>query len=340
MLDNDLLHYARTVNLPAFLESEYALRPTGIKGEERFYHSPFRAEKKPSLHVSRRNGIWIWFDHGSVERSGGDAIAFLRQYGYTFTEAAEKLAEFNGWHGDIKKRRKIERKFEIPDPKKAIAAFVKEMMDKITQVRKTYSGLPAPGKYVESYFTDRGLPFHPEIGARLFVDFKHSTKYIAFPLPYPSVMRGMELREAIPASRELSSAGKKRKCYGHKTMWVLRRSSERMLISESIIDALASEVLFGLGDATLVGLNGVGLASEVATLLRQTTPAPKEVYVVVDNDEPGLEAREMIRAILADRRIKGIFPDLTEKDALRELLQRRQYGVKKRHLQDKRRIVT
>lgn len=323
-MDKEVLGYARTVNLPAFLESEFGLRPAGVRGNERFYLSLFRHENSPSLHVSRKNGIWVWFDHGSAERSGGDAIELLRRMGYSFAEAVEKLAGFNGFSVIGGARREKSMQPSRP-PVSSIEkeTVLVEKMEKVFYVRDVYAGLPEPGRVVKRYFLDRGLAYYPEIGAKLFVDFKNSVKYVAFPVPFPPTMRGMELREAIPVSMEMSPGfKKKRKCYGLKSLWVLRRYGERMLIAESILDALAGEKLFGLRDATLVALNGIGQAREVEVLLRGIRPRPKEVLVVVDNDGPGREAAEIIRGILASRRIKTTCPTLLEKDPLRELLRK------------------
>ena len=334
MIDRELLEYARTANLPAFLESEFGLRPVGNKG---FFPSPFRSESNPSLHVSCREGIWIWYDHGAADRRGGDAIELLRHLGCSFKEAAKRLAVFNGWDGDINKGRIREEKRETKriEPSRTLTTpSILEKIDKILFVRDTYAGLSAPGMGVRRYFTDRGLHYHPEIGARLFVDFKKSTKYVAFPLPNPSVMRGLELREAIPASRELSTAGKMRKCYGLKSLWVLRRRSDKMLIAESIMDALAGEVLFGYEDATLVALNGVPQASEVGKLILWMKESMKlslrEVIVAIDSDDPGREATMVIRKAMDHYRIMARYPELTEKDTLRELLSRNRRVARRR----------
>jgi len=324
VMDKERLEYARTVNLPAFLESELGLMPAGARGDERFYLSPLRRENTPSLHVSRKDGIWVWFDHGSAERSGGDAIELLRRMGYSFREAVEKLTAFNGSCVTGKASRGRSMKTS-PAPAHGTGkdTVLIEKMDRVFYARDLYASLPAPGRVVERYFFDRGLAYYPEIGTKLFVDFKNSVKYVAFPVPFPSAMRGMELRELVPVSHEISPGfRKKRKCYGLKSLWVFRRNDKRILIAESILDALAGEVLFGFRDATLVALNGVGQAREVDVMLRHTRLEPMEVLVVVDNDGPGREAAEIIRSILAARRIKASFPIMSEKDPLRELFRK------------------
>lgn len=309
----EALEAARRVDLPAFLEGSLGLRPVNLRGENRFYYSPFREEKSASLHVSYKQGAWIWYDHGSAEKVGGDAIDLLRRMGYSFTDAVEKLASFEGFQGPVKPEKQSN-----PRNRKRSAEISKKM-EKVLFTRKVYSRLPETSVIVEKYFKDRGLSYYEEIGARLFVDFKNSLKFIAFPIPSPKSMRGMELREVVPASMELS-VEKKRKCYGVKALWVFRRSKDRILIAESIMDALAGEVLFDCRDRTLIALNGVPQAHEVEVMLDRSGFKPREALVCLDNDDPGREATAVVRSILLSRDIDVSSPVLSAKDPLRELL--------------------
>lgn len=328
-IKEEALEFARKVDLPSFLENEMRFVPVNAKGKGRFYNSPFRSEKSASLHVSYKDDSWIWYDHGSVAKNGGDGIALLRCMGYSFVDAVEKLAAFEGFRGAVSPgiktsyvRRK--RKKQSNDSVSLLKDNLAKKVEKALFTRKVYARLSQTSVIVEKYFLDRGLPYYPEIGARLFVDFKNSLKFIAFPIPSPLSMRGLELREAISADMELSLDGRKqRKCYGVKTLWVLRRSSERVLITESIMDALAGEVLFACPDATLIALNGVGQAHEIERMLDKSGLAPKEALIVLDNDAPGREATSVVKRILTSRHVKVVsVPALSEKDPLRELLKK------------------
>jgi len=327
-IKEEALEFARRVDLPSFLENEMRFVPVNTKRNERFYCSPFRSEKSASLHISYKDGSWIWYDHGSAERNGGDAIALLRCMGYSFIDAVGKLASFEGFRGAVSTgikapyvRRKTKRQNH-----NSVSSFQDNLTKKVEKAlftRKVYARLPQTSLIVEKYFLDRGLQYYPEIGARLFIDFKNSLKFIAFPIPSPLSMRGLELREAISADMELSlDEGKQRKCYGVKTLWVLRRSSEKVLITESIMDALAGEVLFACSDATLIALNGVGQAREIERMLDKSGLNPKEALLVLDNDGPGKEATSLVKRILMSRHVKVSVPALSEKDPLRELLKK------------------
>jgi len=320
MIDEEKLKHARTVNLPAFLEAEMGLKPVAIEGSGRFYLSPLGSEKTPSFHVSYKDGVWLWFDHRTAEKAGGDGIALLRRLGYSFKESVERLAGFSGYHNvtvatQIKGIPQCDTQKEKSFDGKAVK------LEKALYAREFYARLPDSGSTVERYFIDRGLAYHPEIGARLFVDFKNSTKYLATPVPYPSEIRGVELREHFPAHMELAvDFRKKRKCYGVKSLWVFKRDQRRLLVTESILDAIAGEKLFSMPEATLVALNGVGQAADIERLLKYVTP--EEVFVALDNDDSGREAGRIIKRILEKNRVKAVFPEFDGKDPLRAYLSR------------------
>lgn len=320
MIDEEKLRLARTVDLPAFLEEEMGLVPVSIEGSGRFYLSPLGNEKTPSFHVSYKDGVWLWFDHRIAEKAGGDGIALLRRLGYSFKESVERLAGFSGY-SDRAITALEKRMPQSRDIRKDNLEGKTVKLEKALYAREFYARLPDSGSTVERYFIDRGLAYHPEIGARLYVDFKNSTKYLATPVPYPSEIRGIELREHFPAHMELSADfRKKRKCYGVKSLWVFKRDPKRLLVTESILDSIAGEKLFSMPEATLVALNGVGQAAEIERLLKYVKP--QEAFVALDNDESGREAGKIIRRILETNRVKTVFPEFDGKDPLRAYMSR------------------
>jgi hypothetical protein len=88
-----------------------------------------------------------------------------------------------------------------------------------------------------------------------------------------------------------------RKTWGRKTLWLLKRDPLRILIAESILDALSGEILLGDETITLCSLNGVCNVSQLEDLFIQYRP--KEVLMALDADEPGLKAtREAVEIAL------------------------------------------
>jgi len=321
MIDKRDLELARTVDLPAFLESELGLAPCFKEGPGRFYNSPLRKENVSSLHVSYRDGVWVWYDHGSAERRGGDAIELLRKLGHSFPEAVERLAKFNGGCHGISARKASPCGHDIAWKDKSLEG----KSERIGYAREFYERLPESGYAVKKYFSSRGLNYHPEIGCRVFVDFKGSTKYLVFPVPTPLSITGVELREMVPLDKETAPGfKKKRKSYGAKSLWVLRRDPKRILITESIMDGLAGETALNESEITLVSLNGVGQALMIDGFLKEFQP--EEALLALDRDGPGREAEAIVRKLLFKHSVKVSSPELSGKDLLREHLFKRLYA--------------
>lgn len=86
---------AKRISIVAYL-SGLGFEPAKIRGDDNWYHSPFREERTPSFKVNTKSNVW--FDHGTGE--GGtilDLGAKLHQC--TLYEFLEKLSSGN--HGNI-----------------------------------------------------------------------------------------------------------------------------------------------------------------------------------------------------------------------------------------------
>ncbi len=310
MLAKELIEKAKTVNLPDFIETvtgQSALR--GSRPEKRRYYSPFRDEKEGSLFVSFKNGIWVWFDFGVSEQNGGDAIKFVMQLKRcSFKEAVESLISFNGCDVALS---------ETGDYHRSDAKG--EKLDSILYAKSIYNKLPDNNtSLLNKYFTERGLPFYPEMGCKILNHFKDKTRYLAVPLPNTKNLRGLELREIVNLSQELTGyCERKRKCYGIKTLWVLKRNLSQMIITESVTDSLAGDVLLGLNEATLVALNGVSQVNQLPLLLKSVRP--DKVFLALDNDCSGREAQNRVVMILNEFGVNVEVIEIKEKDLFREL---------------------
>jgi hypothetical protein len=82
--------------------------------------------------------------------------------------------------------------------------------------------------------------------------------------------------------------GSSRKTWGRKALWLLRRNLRRVLVAESVLDALSGEVLLGDDSITLCSLNGVCNLGQLEDLFVRY--GPKEVILALDTDEPGRKA--------------------------------------------------
>ena len=259
---------ARQVNLIALIESlgHKATRTGSVKA---MFSSPLRSEKSPSFAVSYYKGRWTWKDWGSGE--SGDVIKFVELfYGVGFLDAVTKL----------------NNTVSIPSTHPQQNKSTLYETDKVSWVRNLHKErmiLMTPGdrSTIRRYFEEQGVKCYDEMACVRYTQFKEQKKYIAIPMPYPDNLKGLECREI---------GGTDRKTLGHKTLWVLRRQSSRVLVAESILDAMSSEIVLNDNTLTLCSLNGVGNAEKIGEVLAMLKPG--ETLFALDNDAPGQAAQK------------------------------------------------
>jgi hypothetical protein len=308
-MDRDIIEKAKRVNLSQYIEIVLGLAPHRRYKDSVFYFSPFRVETEASLHLTYKDGIWLWYDFGSGHHRG-DTIEFVKMYrDCSFKEAVEELLQFSGeslavsvFHGKSK-------------PEKPSIGSRK--LRNIIKARNTYARLMSNDVLISKYFTERGLRFHEEMGCKIYTDFKDHTNYVAVPLPNVKNLRGLELREICSLDRELEIGSKKRKNHGSKTLWVLKRDTSRLLLTESVLDALAGEVLLDDEQISLAALNGVGQVNQLKTMILSLRP--REMIVSMDNDRAGQDALQTIQKTLEDFNIAYKVLETETKDLFREL---------------------
>lgn len=308
-MDRDIIEKAKRVNLSQYIELVIGLAPQRRYKNSVFYFSPFRVETEASLHLTYKDGIWVWYDFGSGHHRG-DTIEFVRMYrDCSFKEAVEELLRFSGENlaaSVFNNRARTEKK--VAGSKK---------LRRIIKVRSTYNRLVKNNPLVRKYFTERGLKFHEEIGCRIYTNFKDHTNYIAIPLPNMENLRGLELREMCSLDRELEMGSKKRKNLGSKTLWVFKRDTSRFLLAESILDALAGEILLSDERISLAALNGVCQVNQLEAMIRSIKP--KEMIVSMDKDRAGMDALKKIQNTLEDLNVACKVLETETKDLFREL---------------------
>jgi hypothetical protein len=257
----------KRIDLIAFLEN-MGFRPNWRRGDKAMFFSPLRQEQNPSFYVHRSDGCWTWKDWGTGE--SGDIIKFVElYYRINFTDAVERLGASPLAHfiPSIDNCRCDSRKDSVD--------WVREFYRKGILMNLNRTGI------VRSYFLEKGVRYHSDMKCILVNDRKENRTYIGIPVPFPLKMRGLELRQID---------GDLRKTWGRKTLWVLKRDPLRILIAESILDALSGEILLGDETITLCSLNGVCNVSQLEDLFIQYRP--KEVLLALDADEPGQRATQ------------------------------------------------
>lgn len=250
--------------------------PGQHRPDHALYHSPLRTDRHPSFSVSLKEGEWVWFDFATGEH--GDLIDFIQQYkSYNFHQALDYIL---GEYPTIR--------HSAPP---AISSFDRTDAERTDWARRLYYRAKAEmtadrESEIKDYFSINRLPYYPHIGAVWLAISDHQEPrqeypYIAFPLPGANVhfMRGLMCRALYPA--EVPEA-RRRLFRGNNTPWILRRRDAPVLITESITDCLAGDVLFG-HCFTLLSANGLRKPEDIVPYLERLKS--RVVYLALDNEQ-------------------------------------------------------
>ena len=295
----DHIAQARRINMIEYLR-QLGHQPVQARADHALFHSPLRSDRNPSFSVSLVDGAWVWFDFAL--QTHGDLIDFIQARDHvTFKEALTTV---------LREPPLVMR--AVPKPTTAIKTPTDN--ERILYARKLYHTAQASmtaerEEQLRHYFAERHLPFYSHMGAVWLPLTLHSPEcdtqrqeearttpkgksdrlpclhinchpvpYIAFPLPTPNVhfIQGLMCRAIgdVPHDRL-------RLWRGVPSPWVLRRKQAPMLVTESIIDCLAADVLFG-PSFTLCALNGLGQSGQLLAYLERLQT--KVAYLALDND--------------------------------------------------------
>lgn len=264
----------KNISIKDYLETVYGCEFKRV-GTSWFCLSPLRAENNPSFTVKMPEEN-CWYDFGIGE--GGDIIKLIQKLeNCTFTEAVERLKNFVGILDEVKER-KVEKILNKNNLNKS--QFAEQFYNSI---RKTENQL-----LIRRYFKTLGLPFYPEIGVTEYRSTKGNLQFIVFPCPDSKNIISLECRAIVNINGNIEHAtdeyGKKiKRTVGNKYPWIFYRTSEA-LITESIIDCLAGELLYG-NHLTLIALNGVGNVKFLLEIIYQYQIS--KVHLALDTDDPG-----------------------------------------------------
>lgn len=274
MTFEEIKEKVKSISIKDYLETVYGIEFRRV-GTSWFCLSPLRAESNPSftVRIPEEN---FWYDFGIGE--GGDIIKLVQRLeGCTFTEAVERLKNFVGIINEIKE-------------KKTENIIKKNSLDKAQFAQKFYVSIrkTANDIIIRKYFKTLRLNFQPEIGVSEFKSLKENLQFIVFPCPNPQEILSLECRAIVNTNGNIEHArdeyGKKiKRTIGNKYPWIFYRTPEA-LVTESIIDCLAGELLYG-SHLTLIGLNGVGNVKFLPEIIYQYQIS--KVHLALDTDDPG-----------------------------------------------------
>jgi hypothetical protein len=276
-LDAALLEQARRVDLIQYLE-HLGHRPASGRNHKAVFHSPLRTDANPSFSVSYVDGAWKWYDFGTGDH--GDGIDLVQHlHGVPFQDAVRLLLAKNP-HADPPSFRPsgISARLTRHIYQTALAAMTPERHYMIAE-----------------YFLSRQLTYPAAIGAvyleRMIDEQGTMLPFLGIPLPSANVtlLRGIECRafQDRQLPKEL-----RRRTVGEKSVWVVRRSSPGVLVTESVIDCLAGDLMLD-HRLSLVSINSIRNVDLLVPCMRQLRP--RTIYLALDNDpnpERGPAAQE------------------------------------------------
>lgn len=265
---------ARRVNMIEYLRRMGHTPPNQSRPDHALFRSPLREDRNPSFSVSLVNGVWNWYDLG--RGTHGDLIDIVMEHDkLSFTGALDKIL------GD-------------PPAVAPVPVLGKPPMtneDRTRWAKRVYfqakaEMTPERESEIRDYFSINRLPYYPHIGAVWLSISDHEEPrqeypYVAFPLPGANVhfMRGLMCRALYPTEVPES---RRRLFRGNNTPWILRRRDAPVLITESITDCLAGDVLFG-HCFTLLSANGLRKPEDILPYLERLKS--RVVYLALDNEQ-------------------------------------------------------
>jgi hypothetical protein len=293
---------ANAVDLVALLE-RYGHRPVwrAKDGGKATFRVPWRVDRHPSLGVFRRADVWFWVDHARDE-AGTPIHAVQRLEGVSRTEAIRRLTR----GGPSRRPSRPPSSPPVPGP------VVRESHDpdrerKKAQARRLYEQAraamtPERAEALARYWRAHGVRDVPDLGAvwlTLEADGR-SRPYIGIPLPTPARVWALECR--LLDGRGPADRLWRARTYGPKELWVCwRRDPTRLLVAESILDALSALTLWPEREDSLLALNGVGNVRLLPAVLQQVARAGRPIRLVrlaLDNDAAGREAARQAETFL------------------------------------------
>lgn len=280
------LEHARRIDLIQYL-TQRGHRAASGRHPKALFHSPLRTDVHPSFSVSCVDGVWKWYDFGTGDH--GDGIDLVQQlHGVSFQHAVQLL---------------LDREASTTPPPASRAVGVPVRLTRHIY-QTALAAMTAERQYLlTEYFLRRQLPYPAAIGAvyleRMIDETGTMVPFVGIPLPSPhlSLLRGIECRaledRALPKDR-------RRRTVGEKSVWVVRRPTDRVLVTESILDCLAGDLMLQQR-LSLVSINSIRNVDQLIPCMRQLRP--RTIYLALDNDpnpKQGPAAQEKAMRQLCD----------------------------------------
>lgn len=233
--------------------------PSKIVENDRWYLSPFRAEKTPSFKLNLK--LNRWFDHG--EQIGGNVIDFVvYKFGFSISEALEYLKPFQC---DFSFQKQI---FDYSNPGKKENDFI----------NKT---IPIQHVALVQYFKSRQIENYNEVTQLKEIHYTINNKNY-FGIGFQNNSEGWEIRSKYAKI-----------CLGKKDVTLIHKESKTLRIYEGFFDYLSFVQVrqnLRIEESNYLILNSVALLEKNISMLENYDT----IELFLDNDDIGNKYTKLI----------------------------------------------
>jgi len=289
-LNDALLTQARQIDLIRYLRT-HGYQPVYLKASKALFHSPLREDQNPSFTVHYTDGAWKWIDWARDAHGDGiDLVMSLK--GMDFQTAVRDLLSTATTQSSTASR--LSPPILTPHNIRRMYARWQEAMT------------PERTFLIHQYFLNQQMAFPHELGI-VYLDLTVNADGLRLPflgIPAPSANpQSMTTIECRALDHQQIPRQHRRRTLGPKSLWVIRRPSSGLLVTESILDCLAGNQLLQ-HQLSLCALNSINLIDQLLPCVHQLRP--KTVYLALDHDErkskhgqtPGQTAQHKVCSIL------------------------------------------
>lgn len=299
---------AKKIDLVQYL-SDLGFEPKKVRGNDYWYHSPFRQETAPSFKVNRKFNVW--YDHGIQE--GGNMVDFgILFHQCTVAELLQRLAQQNSLS------------FHQPKPSKLVGSISSAVEKEKIVVIDTRKSIQLVS--LQEYLVIRKIPV--EIANRfcMEVDFDlYDKKYTV--IGFPNSAGGYELRSA---NFKGSSSPKEVTLFG-------KDLSKEILVFEGFMDFLSYQVIhqqrfimLPKQQPNFLILNSIGFFEKMKERLEKYP----SIHLYLDRDKKGLAVTSEVLAVSQKYRDESLI--YKNRKDLNEYLMKRPLELKPSHRRGRR----
>lgn len=268
-LDPALLTRARQVDLIAYLHT-HGHQHASARNTKALFHSPLREDRHPSFSVFYKDGTWKWIDYGTGDHGDGiDLVMQLKNVEFQ-TAVNELLGRWQDTPIDT----------ALDNPRRTYSRRAIRRLYESYRVAMT----PEYQFCLQQYFLQRDIAFPEGLGLVYLTLCVHGDgtriPYVGIPVPSPQprLMTGLECRALEDQTLDKHYA---KRTLGEKTLWIVRRPSSSILVTESILDCLAGNQLLQ-NRTSLCALNSINNIDQLVPCMQQLRPST--IYLALDND--------------------------------------------------------